>query len=220
MAIQRTYSHDTSWKETNQLNANLSLGAKVLAVPGVTVNASAGAAFLRSVDNASHFDTLDTYIVQATQAYVEDSLYTEEVSKYIKENPSINRSFYMITGITVARGAKVSKSEKKGVRAAGEMGSGYSGVVDAAVRADVSKESEVSISAQSVSDFVWSVRLAKISRKGIFDRRWHFETFSDGATYGTESEDAPDTIMKCLLQEGIEKDNIVMADGDNEVFVL
>jgi len=83
-----------------------------------------------------------------------------------------------------------------------------------------SNETEVSSTAQKTTDFVWAVRLSKIS-KGLIDRQWSHETFSSGATFGLDDEaDKGQQIIDTLQGEGLEgleKVNVQMKD---DVFVI
>jgi hypothetical protein len=83
-----------------------------------------------------------------------------------------------------------------------------------------SNETEVSSTVQKTTDFVWAVRLSKIS-KGLIDRQWSHETFSSGATFGLDDEaDKGQQIIDTLQGEGLEgleKVNVQMKD---DVFVI
>ena len=79
---------------------------------------SASVAFRRSVSNFSEFKSLDTFIVQVTPSYIQDALDAEEVSEYVRKHTKFGTwSMFMITGIIVAKGGRVSASEggKKGI---------------------------------------------------------------------------------------------------------
>jgi hypothetical protein len=84
----------------------------------------------------------------------------------------------------------------------------------------VSNETEVSSTALKTTDFVWALRLAKIS-KGLIDRQWSHETYSSGATFGLDDEaDTSQQIVDALQGEGlegIEKVNVQVAD---DIFVI
>jgi hypothetical protein len=88
------------------------------------------------------------------------------------------------------------------------------------VEVSVPNETEVSSTAQKITDFVWAVRLAKIS-KGLIDRQWSHETFSGGATFGLDSElGKSQQIIDALQGEGLEGFEEVNLKLDNEVFVI
>jgi hypothetical protein len=84
----------------------------------------------------------------------------------------------------------------------------------------VSNETEVSSTALKTTDFVWALRLAKIS-KGLIDRQWSHETYSSGATFGLDDEAVTGQQIVDALQgeglEGIEKVNVQVAD---DIFVI
>lgn len=62
-----------------------------------------------------------------------------------------------------------------------------------------------------MSDFIWAIRVAKIS-KGVFDSKWSVKTFSKGATFGTEQ--TLHSVENVLSEEGIKAaEKIVASDG-------
>jgi hypothetical protein len=84
-----------------------------------------------------------------------------------------------------------------------------------------SNEAEVSSTAKKTTDFVWAVRLAKISKKGLIDRRWSHETFSSGATFGLDEEaDVGLQIFDALQGEGVEGIEKLNVQVDDNVFVI
>jgi hypothetical protein len=84
----------------------------------------------------------------------------------------------------------------------------------------VSKETEFSSDAQQTSDFVWAVRLSKIS-KGLIDRRWAHETLFKGATFGMDDEvDKGQQIIDALQSEGLEWLEKVDIATEDDVFII
>lgn len=76
-------------------------------------------------------------------------------------------------------------------------------------------------SAQRITDFVWAVRLAKIS-KGLIDRKWTHETISRGATFAVDDNEADKgrNIVDALRREGLE---VVLATDvqiGSDIFVI
>jgi hypothetical protein len=84
----------------------------------------------------------------------------------------------------------------------------------------VSNETEVSSTARKTTDFVWALRLAKIS-KGLIDRQWSHETFSSGATFGLDDEaDTGQQIVDALQGEGLEGLEKVDVQVEDDIFVI
>ncbi|TDZ16269.1 hypothetical protein Cob_v010828 [Colletotrichum orbiculare MAFF 240422] len=125
----------------------------------------------------------------------------------------------MITGVAIGRGARLLRSEghQRGVQA--EIGAGLSSLANTSLAVDNSAERASSNSGRVASDFVWAVRLAKIS-KGILEKSWKYETFSKGATYGSAEEPLRENLLRNLRVEGVPEICIVEADGDDEIFVI
>lgn len=96
----------------------------VAAVIGVGINLRTETTFRRSVSNAWRFSALDTYIVQVTPAYVEDSMDAPEVLEYRKRHEvlGISKSIFMITGIMVARAENSSSLEQRTTGCVAEIG--------------------------------------------------------------------------------------------------
>ncbi|KAK6337070.1 hypothetical protein TWF718_009856 [Orbilia javanica] len=107
MQIHQTKMQNFQWNHTEEGERALeaSVGVPVPPAPGLTVNASIGFAFRKSVKNYWEFEHLDRYIVQPTQPYLNECLESEEVSKYVERSQKFGFwSFFMITGLIIARG--------------------------------------------------------------------------------------------------------------------
>ncbi|KAH7311133.1 hypothetical protein BKA65DRAFT_363106, partial [Rhexocercosporidium sp. MPI-PUGE-AT-0058] len=158
-------------------------GAPIAAAVGVTVNAEAKVAFEKSVKNHCEFDTLETFIIQPTREYIEDSLDDDAVTKYIDKIKFFEKwSIFMITGVAIARGAKIEGTETKKQDLRFGPGLDVPGIVEAAIDLGSNNDETISKTATKATDFVWAIRLAKISN-GWLDREWDWETFSKGATF-------------------------------------
>lgn len=126
MPLYKSTTQDFSRSTSRSGEFAVSAGANVpvAAVIGVDVNLSTETTFRRSVSDACRFAALDTFIVQVTPAYVEDSMDAPEVLEYRKRHEvlGIPRSLFMITGLMVARGAKLSSSEQRTTGPGAEIG--------------------------------------------------------------------------------------------------
>ena len=93
-------------------------------------------------------------------------------------------------------------------------------IVEVGINVSVPNETEVSSTAQKTTDFVWAVRLAKIS-KGLIDRQWSHETFSSGATFGLDNEaEKSQQIVDALRDEGLEGVESLNVKVDDDIFVI
>jgi hypothetical protein len=93
-------------------------------------------------------------------------------------------------------------------------------IAEAGIEVSVPNETEVSSTAQKTTDFVWAIRLAKIS-KGLIDRQWSHETLSSGATFGLDDEaEKGQQIVDALQGEGLEGVEKVNVKLDDDVFVI
>lgn len=111
--IYPTKAWNLTWdaKNTKGVNVSVSSGIPIAAALGVTVKLDAGAAFKQTINNCWEFESLETYIFQPTAEYIEDSMEDEDVAAYLSNRGLLrSASTFMITGIIVARGAKVNTS--------------------------------------------------------------------------------------------------------------
>ena len=96
----------------------------------------------------------------------------------------------------------------------------FPALAEAGLDASISAETGISLTAQETTDFVWAVRLTKVS-KGFIDRDWSYETFSKGATFGLDDEsDQGQQIVRALQAEGLEGLEKVNIKPSDDVFVL
>ena len=88
------------------------IGVPIAAAIGTTIELDVGTAFKRTIQNYWEFESLDTYIIQPTDEFIEDSVEDVEVDAYLKKRgPFASSTIFMITGIMVARGAKIEKGK-------------------------------------------------------------------------------------------------------------
>ncbi|KAK3941015.1 hypothetical protein QBC46DRAFT_111167 [Diplogelasinospora grovesii] len=188
------------------------LGVPIAVAAGVTASASVDIGFQKTKGTHWEFESLETTTFRPSNDYLSDCLDDELVAAYISKHKSPllgSWDIFMITGIKVARGAKMSSSETH----VKQVGSGMELIAGAA---DIGETSEVSIKSSQetshglMSDFIWAVRLDKIS-KGVFNRSWgHRRYFSNTAAFDSSSE-KPEDLLAC---EGIDGGLIYSLDNN------
>lgn len=120
MNVFSSHVIDFKWERKRGFATSLALAtsAPIAASLGLqTVKASINVAFRRSVSQYEEYQRLDTYIVQPNQRYVQQCLESEELKKYIGNKK--HWSFFMITGLRVARVGKRSDTTIKNVEVKG-----------------------------------------------------------------------------------------------------
>jgi hypothetical protein len=122
--IYHTESWGLDWKRDKSLEAGLSANVKAPIGAGVPVFAEQQTklAFEHTEKNYKEFDTLDRYTIQVDRKFISRILEDEEVAAHIERIKGVQLlgiggqwSIYMITGITVARGAKGDSEESRKV---------------------------------------------------------------------------------------------------------
>ncbi|EHK15955.1 uncharacterized protein TRIVIDRAFT_39918 [Trichoderma virens Gv29-8] len=211
MNVFQSHVIDFKWERTSGFATSLALvaSAPVAAALGLgTVKASVGLAFKRSVSKHEEYERLDTYIVQPSRRYVEQCLETDELKRYIGNKA--DWSFFLITGIRVARAGKRSGESTKNVVARGGPDQAYaeSGTLDRTEKIEEGK----------VSDFVWAIRLAKI-HKGFLMTDWSMGPYTRRATFGQEGEQQVD-VGAVVEGEGLSSFQVVEDDDLGEAIVM
>ena len=83
----------------------------------------------------------------------------------------------------------------------------------------MAREAHNTSSAQKLTDFVWAVRLAKIS-KGILDRQWTHETVASGATFDVnDGETSADKVARILEKNGLGSLSVPKFDVGGDLFI-
>ncbi|KAK3385681.1 hypothetical protein B0H63DRAFT_186496 [Podospora didyma] len=212
-AVNFSWEQETGRSFTQGAGVEVPIAAAV--APGVTVGARASAAFQKTVSEHWQFDALETFTFHPTREYIEDSLDNELVKGFVSMNKKkLTNSWhvFMVTGVKIARGARMTSSRARLNQADGGADLSASGIFSFSGNTGISSESRVTMSQDAMSDFVWAVRLAKIS-KGVFDRTWSHSThYSEGAAFGLEG---PSRTAPIELLRGADCDL-----GDEEIFEL
>jgi hypothetical protein len=122
MPIYPTKAWDLTWEISNSdgVDVSATIGVPIAAAAGLTLKLDAGVAFKRTIKNFWEFASLDTFIFQPTDEYVEDSVEDDEVAAYLEKlGPFRSSKVFMITGVIVARGAKTKTSNVRSREAHG-----------------------------------------------------------------------------------------------------
>jgi len=124
--IYHTESWGLDWRRDRGLGAGVEEGVGIpvgTAVP-LTAEQHTKLAFERTEKDHQEFDVLDRYIIQVNRKFIDKILEDEEIAAHIKRTKGIELlgiggqwSVYIITGITVARGAKGESGETRKVEA-------------------------------------------------------------------------------------------------------
>jgi hypothetical protein len=184
--------------------------------------------FRKTVQNHSQFERLDTMIFQPTDEYVKDVVKDPDVQKLIgrmrANHLGLNTwSLYMISGIAVAVGASGSREETLEKGASGEGGAEASGIAGGRAQIAFSDNKTTKMSFKKASDFVWALRLHRIS-KNLFASDITDETYIKGAAYGRKEAEEVENIRteEAILEEkGLnpKTSRLVYAEGE-DVFLI
>ncbi|KAK8054406.1 hypothetical protein PG996_013707 [Apiospora saccharicola] len=224
MPIYPTRANNFKWEGNAErgFDASVNVGVPIAAAAGITVKAETAVAFQRSVHNFWEFDALETHIIQPTEEYVEDSVENEQVAAWLEKRRMFKSpSVFMITGLMIARGGTNQTSTGKQTEANLRPGVELPAIAEAGIGLGTSRSTSSSLSASKWSDFVWAIRLAKISQ-GLLDRSWSHETVSKGATLGLEesqdeTQNGAAQMAEALAREGLE--DLDLEVGDDMVFI-
>ncbi|RDA89194.1 hypothetical protein CP532_0509 [Ophiocordyceps camponoti-leonardi (nom. inval.)] len=219
MAVFKSESIHFKWHDGSRSGLSLVFGAggSIAAALGlVSVKASVRFAFQRSVDEYEEFDRLDTYFVQPNRRYVEQCLQTALVGGYIEDKK--DWSFFIITGIKVARAGKRSTRAASGTDTGGGPQANVPAVATTEATGDFKTETSRETEESNMSDFIWAVRLAKV-HKGVLMTDWSLDPFTHRATFGVGDEDEVD-LGVVIEDEGLENFKVIDDDEAGEAIVM
>ncbi|KAI1746743.1 hypothetical protein F4782DRAFT_523542 [Xylaria castorea] len=86
------------WRSTDEghIDVSTKVDAPVAAAFGVNIGLGAGVAFKKAVNRCWEFDRLETFTINVTQSYVDDTMKTTEIESYVDrhktwlvKNPSL-----------------------------------------------------------------------------------------------------------------------------------
>ncbi|RYP44077.1 hypothetical protein DL768_009422 [Monosporascus sp. mg162] len=223
MPVYRTQPRQFKWEVNKDLGFEASVTAKVpvAAIASVNSKAEVGIALQRSVQRYWEIEQLDTMILQPTRSYINHCLASEPIVEHLKRKKLAGGwSLFMITGLMIARGKVTgggAESHDKNLHAG--AGVAVPAIAEASLGGAMSGKKSISASAEYSTDFVWAVRLSKIT-KGVFDSRWSQTTFSKGATFNMNTK--KESVETVLSTEGLANaDKITVEDEDSvEFFVI
>ncbi|KAK7993443.1 EF-hand [Apiospora arundinis] len=216
--VHTTSSENFRWEMTkeNEWSLSASLGVPIAALFGLTVGAELSPEFKKALSRHTESEGLEAKIIQPTPSYIESALSTPEVAHWIEQKKLRVRELFMITGIMVLKGKKSREiTQTQGNRVSGGPNVELPTIATAELEAACSTSSTLSHSVDGASDFIWAIRLAKISR-GILDSTWTPRTLSKGATFGMKEHRVQ--IQTILAEEGLEATEIVQTSDGGLVF--
>jgi len=219
IVVYESRQEDLKWETKSQNNVDLSAKA-VLPIPHtgglVSVGGKASSAFKRSVSRFLEFEALDVMFIQPTRAYIKDCLDDDLVKGHINRNKNLGSwSLFMITGLTIARGARGNRKEKDERDMHADLEVTVANIADTGVGVGVNRSNGLDLSFKKSEDFIWSIQITKIS-KHLFSSDWDHETYIRGAVYGLE--DKKEDVEGDLSAEGVVPSQIIKS-GDS-IFVL
>ena len=167
--------------EDSQRRSKIGIWARFLQYTGV----GAELAYKRgtSFEYDYQFEKLDTKFFDPDDEYIKMAVKVPEVEKKIRHE-NCQTPLYLVTGIKIARGAKmVDTTEKNRDVTGGIMASGSSAAVaaTAGLEASTASQSSGTISFSESSDFVFAYRINEIF---YHEGNWSHDQYNKGAVYG------------------------------------
>ncbi|RSM08194.1 hypothetical protein CEP52_004868 [Fusarium oligoseptatum] len=213
------------WENSRSTQADASGSARApgVAAAGLDIQATASGAFRQSVENYSEFESLDCYIVNPVRSYINECLAEGLVADHVKSEKTMGTwRLFMITGIMIARGAKTSNEEEVHKEGHAKSGLSVPDVAGVSAAGGLTKDSKQASSGSSATDFVWAIRLAKISktlRQVVLQKDWSTITESEGATFAPGDDEVD--VAEVVVGEGMKDIGPIVEDEELELaFVL
>ncbi|KAH8721547.1 hypothetical protein GQ44DRAFT_829118 [Phaeosphaeriaceae sp. PMI808] len=226
--VYHSESWDLDWnrEQGRQLGGSTTAGAPLGSAVPVTVEHQTKIAFERTETDHKMFNKLDRYIIQVNRKFIDGLLEDEDVTAHIERTKGIEVlglgggwCVYIITGITVARGAKGRYEDSRKAEMNTSTNLNVADAASAGLSTNISDNKSTSMSSQKSSDFVWAVRLTKVW-KGPASKNWDFKTVSKGATFAMGDERPwRDEIQDTLSQElaGAKYESLDLPDEESVI---
>ncbi|EGU72585.1 hypothetical protein FOPG_17915 [Fusarium oxysporum f. sp. conglutinans race 2 54008] len=190
-------------------------GVPIAALAGATVKANVQLAFQQSVQGWEEYERLDTYIVQPNLPYVEDCLEGDELAAHV--NGKLAWSVFMITGIKVARKGKKTVAEERHQGVEGAVKGDVLAVASGQIQGTYGKDDSKVTGGSHMSDFVWAVRLAKVSGNVLMEN-WSLKPYTERAAFSNEEKEVD--IRATAEAEGLERFAVVKDSDLDQVIVF
>ncbi|KFY29999.1 hypothetical protein V494_08333 [Pseudogymnoascus sp. VKM F-4513 (FW-928)] len=226
-AVERSHQASVDLTTSTSVANAFNIWAKVVLLP-IKPERRANESSLEDV--SWHFERLDTEIMVPRLLDVQAAMSTEEVVAQINRNKfDFRKRLYMVTGVRIARGAKLSQQTSKATGGGVKGGVDFtlSGMVPVSVGAAKGWESTKSTgySFDAATDFIYAYRLCEIHYgKDVF-----VKPFNKGDTFGVDSsedegssedEDDTDEQQHRILIEGIDVSDYTESGVPHQTFSL
>ncbi|KAH7312625.1 hypothetical protein B0I35DRAFT_59731 [Stachybotrys elegans] len=220
MPIYRTREALT-WYRKKGINYELSneLSAPIAALAGITVEAGGGVSRKNMHEVSVHIPDVETMTINPTRSYIGRCLEEESISEHVhKRNINLKWSVFIVTGLKVIRGGfKGESTDEKEHSVMASVGLDIPLTAKEVGKVSVNPAEASIMSSESSNDFVWAVRLGKIT-KGLFDSKWTARTYSKGAVFDTTEKTTDIDAM--MAAEGIENYEILRGERADEEDIL
>lgn len=175
-----------------------------------------------------HFNSLEGQIFVPRLADVVEAMKADEVVSQMRRSKfNFRKRLYMVTGVRIARGARMAGRNTASVGAHTKLGADLAGIegspATVGVDGSITNTSSSVHSFQNASDFVYAYRLCEV----YYGKEVYLKPYSDGETYGLkdhggEDEDSEmvDENMEDVVKEGrilVEGINNADYDGDGHL---
>ncbi|KAH8598651.1 hypothetical protein B0O99DRAFT_660032 [Bisporella sp. PMI_857] len=214
--IYHTESWGLGWKRDKGREAGGSADASVPisgAIP-VTAEQHTKLAFERTEKDHKEFDTLDRYIMQVNRKFIGGILEDKEVAAHIERIKGVKLlgiggrqwGVWMITGVTVARGAWGESGESRKIEATTSTDVNIAEAAAGGLATNFTSNKSASILTK-----IW---------KDATGKDWDFRTVSKGATFSLDDKKQwRDEIQQTLLEglSGVEYQTLDLPDEEGVI---
>jgi hypothetical protein len=162
--IERSYQASVELTSHTTLEGSFKIWADVSILP---VRGEVGSNTHKSQSLSWHFDRLETEIMVPRLSDVRTAISKDEVVAQINRNKfDFRKRLYMITGVRIARGARLVQSVSKAVGGVAKVGVDLTALTAAPLSvgpaAEISKTSRKDYSFNDASDFVYAYRVCEV----------------------------------------------------------
>jgi hypothetical protein len=225
--IERSYQASVDLTSSTSLAGSFKIWADVVLLP---VKGKIGGNLRTSGKESWHFDKLETEIMVPRLLDIQTAISKEEVVAQIQRNKfDFRRRLYMVTGVRIARGARLHQSAVKGFGGEAKVGLDLTALTAAPLSigpaASASSTTCTKHSFTDASDFVYAYRVCEIH----YGKDVYTKPFNKGDTFrvkpddkgqdSSEDDDFDEDQQQRIVVEKIDESEYTGADVPHQSFV-
>ncbi|CZR51367.1 uncharacterized protein PAC_01242 [Phialocephala subalpina] len=204
--IEPSYQDSVTDSSSSLLSISFRIWAEIDLLP---VKGDVGGHRQVSKSLSWHFDRLEGQIFVPRLADVIEAMKSDEVVSQIRRSKfNFRRRLYMVTGVRIARRARMAGKDSVSAGAHAKLGADLAAVggppATVGVDGSITNTTSNARSFQNASDFVYAYRLCEV----YYGKEVYLKPYSDGETYGLKDNGGEDEDSEMVDDDNMDDDDM------------